>query len=66
MRQDDYWEKFMGSGKVADYLNFRSACSDDSVQEDHISLTGNCGMEEHAGFSDRYGNGDKVGPGGRI
>lgn len=77
MRQDDYWEKFMGSGKIADYLEFRgihasksnggyAGMQDITMNKSILQESSNHGMEEHAGFSDCYGNGNQIDSGRGI
>lgn len=77
MRQDDYWEKFMGSGRIEDYLEFRAECAarqDHMQQEEEQSgvreapdrKNGGSTVKEHAGFSDSYGNDLKINSGRGI
>lgn len=68
MKQDDYWERFLESGSVEDYLEFRAKCMQDRTQcrnEEHMmrDRMPDDMVREHAGFSDGYGNHIKDNPG---
>ena len=68
MKQDDYWERFLVSGSVEDYLEFRAKCVQKETQDrngkrffsDHRP---DDMVREHAGFSDGYGNDIEEHPG---
>ena len=61
MKQDDYWERFLESGSVMDYLEFRAECAQRDAQghnlrTDEGNRLPNETVREHAGFSDGYRN----------
>lgn len=68
MKQDDYWERFLESGSVKDYLEFRAECLQNGAscrnQKDaDRKRTPDDMVREHAGFSDGYGNDTEEHPG---
>ena len=65
MKQNDYWERFLESGSVADYLAFRGKCVVEKTQmQEETAINRNYipmdTVREHAGFSDGYRNDFKV------
>ncbi len=65
MKQNDYWERFLESGSVADYLAFRAKCATgNSLMQENEAAGRDCvpidTVREHAGFSDGYRNDFKV------
>ena len=65
MKQNDYWERFLESGSVADYLAFREKCVAEKAQmQEETAISRNYipmdTVREHAGFSDGYRNDFKV------
>lgn len=56
MKQDEYWNRFMESGSVKDYLGF---CD---VRDRERTSSENGRNTEYAGFSDSYGDGIKDNP----
>lgn len=53
MKQDEYWDRFVKSGSVQDYLGF---CN---VRERERALSEDGRSAEYAGFSDSHGDGAK-------
>lgn len=53
MKQDEYWNRFMESGSVQDYLGF---CD---VRDREQALSGDGRSTEYAGFSDSHRDGIK-------
>lgn len=65
MKQNDYWERFLESGSVADYLAFRANCATGSTRmQEKETPVRDCipidTVREHAGFSDGYRNDFKI------
>ncbi|MED9903697.1 MAG: hypothetical protein UFG06_05890 [Lachnospiraceae bacterium] len=57
MNNENYWEQFMASGKVGDYLNYVGG------MEASLSTEASEGEYPYAGFY--YGDGNGVKPGSR-
>lgn len=63
MKETNYWEQFLTTGSVSDFLSYKNAQKDgdkDSVKEDKS------GGQSHAGIYRDYGNGFKSGADWRI
>ena len=67
MKQDDYWERFLESGSVMDYLEFRAECAQRDAQghnlrTDEGNRLPNETVREHAGFCSLW----RKSPGGDL
>lgn len=59
MKEKNYWEQFMQSGRIEDYLYFREQC--DRVGQTEAMKNVTEGENLHAGFCCSDGNGAKNG-----
>lgn len=57
MNEINYWEKFMETGKIDDFLAYRNAA--DKAQEQGCEDREDSGEQSHAGMYTDYGNGFK-------
>lgn len=57
MNEINYWQQFLNSGSVEDYLHYK----DTFRQSEHVTNSGNSGAESHAGVHRDNGNGFKDG-----
>lgn len=57
MNEINYWEKFMATGKIDDFLAYRNAA--DNTESRHCEDEEESGEHSHAGIHTDYGNGFK-------
>ena len=57
MNEINYWEKFMATGKIDDFLAYRNAVGD--AQPSGSENKEESGEHSHAGIHTDYGNGFK-------
>ena len=57
MNEINYWEKFMTTGKIDDFLAYRNAAEDTQVNS--CERKEESGEHSHAGIHTDYGNGFK-------
>lgn len=57
MNEINYWERFMVTGKIDDFLAYRSA--EEDAQPDGCERKEESGEHSHAGIYTDYGNGFK-------
>ena len=57
MNEINYWDKFMASGKIDDFLAYRNAADDTQTQR--CENKEESGEHSHAGIHTDYGNGFK-------
>ena len=57
MNEINYWDKFMSTGKIDDFLAYRNAVVDTQAQ--HCEKKEESGEHSHAGIHTDYGNGFK-------
>ena len=57
MNDINYWEKFMATGKIDDFLAYRSAAED--TQREGCENKQESGEQSHAGIYADYGDGFK-------
>ena len=57
MNEINYWDKFMSTGKIDDFLAYRNAVGDTQAQ--HCENKEESGEHSHAGIHTDYGNGFK-------
>ena len=57
MNEINYWEKFMTTGKIDDFLAYRNAAEE--TQSQHCESKEESGEHSHAGIYSDYGNGFK-------
>ena len=57
MNDLNYWERFLMTGSVKDFLAYKGILKDDMVQEDdRLDETEGAGEDSHAGIYRNYGN----------
>lgn len=56
MKETDYWEKFMATGRIDDFLAYRNA---EDAQAHSRDSRETAGEHSHAGIYTDYGNGFK-------
>ncbi len=56
MKEINYWEQFMRTGKVSDFLAYKNATRDEKINRDRENESGE---HFHAGVYRDYGNGFK-------
>ncbi len=56
MKEINYWEQFMHTGKVSDFLAYKNATRDEKNTRDRENESGE---HSHAGVYRDYGNGFK-------
>lgn len=57
MNEINYWERFMATGKIDDFLAYRNA--EEDVQSSGCERKEESGEHSHAGIYTDYGNGFK-------
>ena len=57
MKEINYWEKFMSTGKIDDFLAYRNAMEDTQLTD--REKREESGEHSHAGIHTDYGNGFK-------
>ena len=57
MNEINYWEKFMATGKIDDFLAYRNAAED--ARRESCENKEESGEHSHAGIYTDYGNGFK-------
>ena len=57
MNEINYWDKFMATGKIDDFLAYRNAAED--AQREGCESKKESGEHSHAGIYTDYGNGFK-------
>lgn len=57
MNEINYWEKFMATGKIDDFLAYRNAAED--TRQGRCENKEESGEHSHAGIHTDYGNGFK-------
>lgn len=67
MKEINYWERFLLTGSVSDFLSYKNALRDAEADKDgNMAGEDKSGGQSHAGIYRDYGNGFKSGADWRI
>ncbi|MCM1173816.1 MAG: hypothetical protein NC341_02060 [Blautia sp.] len=67
MKEINYWDRFLMTGSVSDFLSYKNAVRDrEKDKEEEFVAKDRSGGQSHAGVYRDYGNGHKGGADWRI
>lgn len=56
MKETNYWQQFMSTGCIEDYLNYRKECMDEAGGKEACFSSQDLGENSYAGVCDSYRN----------